>query len=97
MRSTIVYFCLSLLLYTSSSFAQYKQNVVNKAVLVQNAGALLTLKRLDKHRLTVVTPFPAKYAPFVQRLQRYAGINSTDFIQYEENTKYSNTIIVAGT
>lgn len=97
MRSTIVYFCLSLLLYTSSSFAQYKQNVVNKAVLVQNAGALLPLKRLDKHRLTVVTPFPAKYAPFVQMLQRYADINSTDFNQYEENTKYSNTIIVAGT
>src|SRR5690606_39513067 len=33
----------------------------------------------------------------VQMIQRYADIISTNFKQYEETTKYANTIIVAGT
>lgn len=65
--------------------------------MVQNAGALVPLKRLDKHRITVITPFPRKYAAFVNMLQRYTHVESYDFNQYEEHTKYSNTIIVAGT
>ena len=98
MKSTIIYFCLSLLLLcTSKGFAQYKQNVVNQTMMVQNAEACVPLKRLDKHRIAVVTPFPRKYAAFVQMLQRYADVASYDFNQYEEHTKYSNTIIVAGT
>ena len=65
--------------------------------MIQNAGALVPLKRLDKHRITVITPFPRKYAAFVNMLQRYTHVESYDFNQYEEHTKYSNTIIVAGT
>lgn len=65
--------------------------------MVQNAGALVPLKRLDKHRIAVVTTFPQKYAAFINMIQRYAEVESFDFNQYEEHTKYSNTIIVAGT
>ena len=99
MKRIIIYVSLLLLavLLTVSSFAQYKQPVVNKTVMIQNAGALVPLKRLDKHRITVITPFPRKYAAFVNMLQRYTHVESYDFNQYEEHTKYSNTIIVAGT
>lgn len=97
MKSIITYFCLLLLLYTSSSVAQYKQNVVNKANMIQNSGGLVPLKRLDRHHIAVVTPFPNKYAHFVNMVGRYADVKSFDFNQYEEHTKYHNTIIVAGT
>lgn len=99
MKKAVICGCLLLLIAVcaSSSFAQYKQTVINKTTMVQNAGGLVPLKRLDKHRITVITAFPRKYAAFVDMLQRYADIESFDFNRYEERTKYSNTIIVAGT
>src|SRR5690606_12005306 len=97
MKSTIIYFCLLLLLYTSDSFAQYKQTVVNNVVMTQNAGGLVPLKRLDKHRMAVITPFPNKYAHFVNMIKRYADVESFNFNGYEEHTKYHNTIIIVGT
>ncbi|PRD53958.1 serine hydrolase domain-containing protein [Sphingobacterium gobiense] len=97
MKSLLTYFCLLLLLYTSRSVAQYKQPVVNKVTMIQNAGGLVPLKRLDRHRIAVVTAFPNKYAHFVNMVERYADVKSFDFNQYEEHTKYHNTIIVVGT
>lgn len=97
MKSTITCFCLLLLLYTSSSVAQYKQTIVNQATLIQNTGGVVPLKRLDRHRMAVITPFPNKYAHFVNMVKRYADVESFDFNGYEEHTKYHNTIIIAGT
>lgn len=97
MRNTIVYVGLMLLLCTSSSFAQYKQTVVNKATMIHNAGELVPFKRLDKHRIAVVTPFSNKYADFVNMMKRYADVESFDFNNYEEHTKLYNTIVIAGT
>lgn len=93
--------CLFLWLLTvvwlSSGFAQYKQLVVNKAEMLQNAGGIVPLKRLDRHRITVITPLPQKYRAFVDMVQRYAEVETFDFNNYEEHTKYSNTVIVVGT
>lgn len=78
-------------------FAQYKQNTQNNTLLERDASHLLPLKKLDGYRITVVTPHPDKYKTFTGTLGRYAEVRSIDFHQYDENTKYSNLIIVAGT
>lgn len=77
--------------------AQYQQAVVNKAQLIFNKDHCIPIGRLDELKIAVVTPNPAKYAAFVQQLDRYAAVASFDFSQYDEQTKYYNTIIVAGT
>ena len=97
MKSTTAYFCVLLLLYTSGSFAQYRQTVINKAIMTQNAGSIVPLKRIDRDQMAVITPFPNKYTAFVNMLKRYADIENFDFNRYEEETKEYKTIIVAGT
>ena len=99
MKKTILYICALLLTAAPalSSFAQYKQTVVNKVIMTQNGGGIVPLKRLDRHRLAVITPFPNKYTHFVNMVKRYADVESFDFNGYEEHTKYHNTIIIAGT
>lgn len=77
--------------------AQYKQTIANKTKLVYDKGHLVPLKRLDKVKIAVVTPDLRKYNTFVEQLGRYADISSFDFSRYDEDTKYFNLIIVAGT
>lgn len=77
--------------------AQYKQTIDNKTRLVFNKDHTVPLKRLDEIKIAVVTPNMIKYRSFIQQLERYAEVASFDFSKYDEDTKYYNTIIVAGT
>lgn len=79
------------------SQAQFKQTIDNKTRLVFNKDQIIPLKRLDVLQIAVVTPSKAKYTTFIQQLGRYAEVSSFDFSKYDEDTKYFNTIIVAGT
>lgn len=88
--------CLSMLFTHLSGWAQYKQTAVNESVLLQNANGLLPLKRLDEYKIALVTTVPSRYATFIHTAKRYADIESFDFNQYDEHTKYANLIIVAG-
>jgi len=88
---------LILLFFVGQASAQYKQTVVNPVSLTHDAKKLIPFQRLDELKIAVVTPSPQKYNTFIETLQYYADVQSFDFNQYDENTKYSNTIIVAGT
>lgn len=81
----------------SISQAQYKQVISNQTVLLNNQKNILPFKRLDERRIAVISTDSVKYAPFIQQLQRYGEVKSFGFDQYDEHTKYYNTIIVAGT
>ncbi|MBE8721653.1 serine hydrolase domain-containing protein [Sphingobacterium pedocola] len=76
--------------------AQYKQTTVNRTTLVRDQGNILPLQRLDRLKIAVVTPVKGTYTPFIEQLQKYAEVRVFDFNKYAENTKYFNTIIVAG-
>ncbi|MBE8713071.1 serine hydrolase domain-containing protein [Sphingobacterium hungaricum] len=91
------FFVLFFSLISITAFGQYKQAVDNHVLLSKNPSQSIPLKRLDELKIAVVTASPAHYAPFVSMLQRYAEVSSFDFHQYDEKTKYYNTIIVAGT
>ncbi|MBL1409599.1 serine hydrolase domain-containing protein [Sphingobacterium faecale] len=88
---------LFFLLNVGSVSAQYKQTVLNKTQLLLNKENTIPLGRLDALKIAVVTPDAQKYGVFVQQLGRYADISSFGFSKYDEQTKYFNTIIVAGT
>lgn len=96
-------FYLRLLVCATSFFlaigsqAQYRQTIANETVLLRNVNNLLPFKRLDQHKIAIVTSMPEKYKAFIEVAQRYAEVRSYDFNRYDENTKYCNTIIVAGT
>ena len=77
--------------------AQYKQTIVNKTQLLFNKDHRIPLGRLDELKIAVVTPNLQKYQTFVEQLGRYAEVASFDFSKYDEETKYFNTIVVAGT
>jgi len=77
--------------------AQYKQVINNQTVLLNNNHRLIPFTRLDERRIAVITNDSVKYAPFIQQLQRYGEVKNFGFQQYDEHTKYYNTIIVAGT
>src|SRR5690606_120174 len=77
--------------------AKYKQVFSNQTVLLNNQKNILPFKRLDERRLAVISTDSVKYAPFIQQLQRYGEVKRFGFDQYDEHTKYYNTIIVAGT
>lgn len=81
----------------SISQAQYKQVISNQTVLLNNQKNILPFKRLDERRIAVISTDSVKYAPFIEQLQRYGEVKSFGFDQYDEHTKYYNTIIVAGT
>lgn len=78
-------------------FAQFKQTIPNRTILLQNAGKIVPLKRLDDSKIAVVTPSPSTYGAFTDMVGRYADVKAFDFSHYDEQTKYFNTIIVAGT
>lgn len=88
---------LALILQAQVSNAQYKQTVENKTRLESNINNVIPLKSLDQYKIAVVTPSSNKYQPFIDQLERYADVQVFDFKQYDEKTKYYNTIIVAGT
>ncbi len=77
--------------------AQQQEALVNKTMLETNPKGTIPFKRLDKLKIAVVTTSPSKYKAFIETLQEYAEVTSFDFNQYDEHTKYFNTIIVAGT
>lgn len=85
------------LLDISSIQAQYKQTIANKTKLIYDKGHLVPLKRLDKVKIAVVVPDLRRYSTFVEQLGRYADVSYFDFSKYDEETKYFNLIIVAGT
>ncbi len=89
-------FALCLICGLSSVQAQYKQVLKNETVLLNNNSNMIPFARLDNRRIAVITSDSLKYAPFIQTLQRYAEVKSFGFNQYDEHTKYYNTIIVAG-
>lgn len=86
-----------LLLGVSTAQAQYKQVINNQTVLLNNQKHIIPFTRLDDRRIAVISSDSVKYAPFIQQLQRYGDVKSFGFDQYDEHTKYYNTIIVAGT
>ncbi|OYD45680.1 beta-N-acetylglucosaminidase [Sphingobacterium cellulitidis] len=86
-----------LLLGVSTAQAQYKQVINNQTVLLNNQKHTIPFTRLDDRRIAVISSDSVKYAPFIQQLQRYGDVKSFGFDQYDEHTKYYNTIIVAGT
>ncbi|OYD41536.1 serine hydrolase domain-containing protein [Sphingobacterium cellulitidis] len=86
-----------LLLGVSTAQAQYKQVINNQTVLLNNQKHTIPFTRLDERRIAVISSDSVKYAPFIQQLQRYGDVKSFGFDQYDEHTKYYNTIIVAGT
>lgn len=88
---------LGLIFIFQTAQAQYKQVLNNKTQLIYNKESILPFKKLDKLRIAVVTTDNQKYAPFIAQLQRYAEVTAVDFQQFDEKTKYFNTIIVAGT
>lgn len=87
---------LGLLCLFQAANAQYKQVLVNKTQIIHNKQSILPFKKLDQYRIAVVTTDNQKYAPFIQQLQRYADVTVSDFQHFDENTKYYNSIIVAG-
>ncbi len=86
-----------LLLGVSTAQSQYKQVINNQTVLLNNQKHTIPFTRLDERRIAVISSDSVKYAPFIQQLQRYGDVKSFGFDQYDEHTKYYNTIIVAGT
>ena len=81
---------------TGISYAQQPTLRLNQTSLIQNQANLIPLTSLEKRKIAVVTPFPDRYKDFIETLQQYAEVTSFDFNQYDEHTKYFNTIIVAG-
>ncbi len=88
---------IAILIQASIVQAQYKQTVKNNTVIESNQRNILPFKSLDQYKIAVVTADNNKYAPFIQQLERYAELQVVDFNQFDEKTKYFNTIIVAGT
>ena len=76
--------------------AQYKQNFQNKSRILYNKDNMVPFGRLDQLKIVVVVPSLQKYDAFIQQVQRYADVKVADFSKFDEDTKYSNTIIVAG-
>lgn len=76
--------------------AQYKQVINNQTVLLSNNKNSIPFTRLDERKIAVITNDPTKYSAFIDQLGRYAEVESFGFEQYDEDTKYYNTIIVAG-
>ena len=88
---------IAILIQASFVQAQYKQTVKNNTFIESNQRNILPFKSLDQYKIAVVTADNNKYAPFIQQLERYAELQVVDFNQFDEKTKYFNTIIVAGT
>ena len=78
------------------TFGQFKQTIANKTQITVNKDNLIPFKRLDKLKIAVITADNNKYKTFINTLQRYTDVKSLDFQQYDEKTKYYNTLIVAG-
>ena len=76
--------------------AQTTRRVDNETILVYNRGGIVPLTQLDSRTIVVVTPQRARYAAFTAMLARYAEISETDFHGYSEDTKFGNTILLAG-
>ena len=75
--------------------AQYKQTIINKTELINNKGQIIPFARLDEYKIAVVTTDSQEFSPFIAQLQRYGEVTPFTFEQYDENTKYFNTIIIA--
>jgi len=75
--------------------AQYKQTIINKTELINNKGQIIPFARLDDYKIAVVTTDSQEFSPFIAQLQRYGEVTPFTFEQYDENTKYFNTIIIA--
>ncbi len=82
---------------TANSYGQYKQTIQNKTTIVRQNGRPLPFTRLDENKIVVITPSSQKYGEFISMLERYGEVHSADFTHYDEETKYFNTVIVAGT
>ncbi|MFZ4262870.1 serine hydrolase domain-containing protein [Sphingobacterium sp. HJSM2_6] len=87
---------IALLFVAIYSHAQYKQLVPNTTQLLHNKQQIIPFQRLDQYRMAVVTSNNDDYKPFIEQLKRYADVEVVDFNNYDEKTKYYNTIIVAG-
>lgn len=96
-KSLLIIVLLTAFLNANRLYAQFKQTIPNQAILLQNAGNLVPIQRLDKVKIAVVAPSLSKYGAFVDMVGRYADAEAFDFTHYDEQTKYYNTIIVAGT
>lgn len=88
--TAILFLCL-----VSPSTAQYKQTLINKTELINNKGQIIPFARLDEYKIAVVSTDSQEFSPFIQQLQRYGEVTQFTFDQYDENTKYFNTIIIA--
>lgn len=99
MNIKILYFSVLfvLLICSTALFGQFKQTVVNRAVLLKNASSEIPLNRLAAANITVVTTSAARYRSFIDMLGRYADIKVADFTQFDKQTKEASTLIVAGT
>ncbi|SJN42321.1 Beta-N-acetylglucosaminidase [Sphingobacterium sp. JB170] len=81
----------------SGSYAQYKQTIQNETKILKQNGAIIPFTRLDEEKIVVITPSTQKYREFIETLSRYADVHNGDFAHYDDETKYFNTVIIAGT
>ena len=84
------------LLLVMTGFTQYKQNQTNLTELLNNQGNILPFTRLDERKIAVITDNESRYTDFIQHLKRYGEVAYFGFEQYDEHTKYFNTLIIAG-
>lgn len=96
MRSYRFSLVVIILLCCGFTQAQYKQTMVNKTRILFNHEQLVPFRRLDDVKLAVVTTDSTKYQPFIKQLARYIDFVTVDLSRYDEQTKFFNTIIVAG-
>lgn len=96
-RVFILVLLVTLLHGITESRAQYKQTIENKTMILKENRNIIPFTRLDENKIAVVTPSKEKYQVFVDMLNRYADVHSVDFTHFDEDTKYFNTVIVAGT
>lgn len=75
------------------SLTMYGQTVS----LLSDPARIVPIGNLVEHKIMVVTPDENLFSPFITQINRYAEIETTDYAGYENDTKYYNTIIIAGT
>lgn len=96
-RVFILVLSLVCFLGTASSYGQYKQTMQNKTTILKQNGAIIPFTRLDEKEIVVISSSKQKYGEFIDMLNRYTDVHSADFSNYDEETKFFNTVIVVGT
>lgn len=87
---------LILICLLEPGYAQYRQNQSNLTQLLVNRNNVIPFTRLDDRKIAVITNDSASFETFINQLKRYGEVTSFGFEHYDEDTKYYNTLIIAG-